>query len=181
MTKETTTLVRVKPTSDPETAFVSFTICPQFHNAYKKSSLERYNITPNQYRYGSVWYPQQEMESKINGTEIFHEVTYELHEIIQNVEIGTMSLTHPKIVINPAKEVDREDVVFATKYMDTFGRCYTMTPARSLLALRLTKFEFVTRIAVYVYLDHPGQHLHDNSRAKVIYYIIYSFTYTQKQ
>ena len=159
----------MKSTSDPETTFIVFTICPEFHSAYKKEKLELYGISSeNDYRYNSVWYPTMNKTTSKNGREIFHDITHELHELIDIVEISTQSLARPKIVIDTQKELNKIYVEFSTKYVDTFGRCYTMKPARDLLDLGVTKVEFVSYIGVYVFLEHPGQHLHVNSRSKVI-------------
>ena len=115
--KETATIVRVKPTSDPGTTFIAFTICPEFHSAYKKDSLSYYNISEDDYRYKSVWYPTDDRRKSISGREVFHNVTYELHEIIDNIEMSTMSLIEPKININILKELDRRYVKFTVKYV----------------------------------------------------------------
>lgn len=72
----------------------------------------------------------------------------------------------PKIVIDILK-APRQYVKFSTKYGDTFGRCYTMTPTEDLLGLGVTKITFISYIGVNIFLEHPGQHLHVNSRAKV--------------
>ena len=114
-----------------------------------------------------MWYPSDD-KSKINGREFFHEVTYEIHEIVDKIKISTMSLAQPKIVIEMLKELDRKYVEFITQYSDTYGRCYTMMATESLLRLGVTNVAFITRMGVYVFLDHPGQHIHGNSRAKVI-------------
>ena len=167
MKKETTTIVRVKPTSDPDITFVAFTVCPAYHIAYKKETLKKYNITVDDYRYGSVWYPTEDIPPK-NGREFFHEVTYEIHEVIEKIVISTMSLNRSKIEIEMQKELDRKYVKFTTQYVDTYGRCYTMNATEGLLRLGVKNVAFITRMGVYVFLDHPGQHLHGNSRSKVI-------------
>ena len=174
MDMETTTIVRVKPTSDPETTFIAFTICPEFHSAYKKEKLEEYGIdSSNAYRYGTVWYPKENSMSK-TGKQIYHDVTQELHEVIDTIEISTQSLMAPKIVIDISNGLGRQYVNFSTKYGDTFGRCYTMTPTQDLLGLGVTKITFISYIGINIFLEHPGQHLHVNSRAKVlcIFYIL---------
>ena len=104
----------------------------------------------------------------MTAREFFHEVTYELDEIIDEIEISTMSLVHPKIIIEITKTLDSKYVKFTTQYADTYGRCYTMNATEELLLLGITKITFITRLGVYVFLDHPGQHLHVNSRSKVI-------------
>ena len=146
---------------------MAFTVCPEYHSAYKKEILEKYNITVKDYRYASVWYPTEDITA-ISGRELFHDVTYEIHEIIEKIEISTMSLGHPKIVIEMLKELDRKYVEFTTQYSDTYGRCYTMNATESLLRLGITNVAFSTHMGVYVFLDHPGQHIHGNSRSKVI-------------
>ena len=176
LNKETSTIVRVKPTSDPETTFIAFTICPEFHSAYKKEKLGEYGINSStDYRYGAVWYPKNNALSN-NGRGIYRNITQELHEVIDTIEIVTQSLVTPKIVIDISTGLGRQYVKFSTKYSDTFGRCYTMMPLQDLLALEVTKITFINHIGVNIFLEHPGQHLHVNSRAKVLcksYILVY--------
>ena len=165
---EATTIVRVKPTSDTETQFVSFTICPEYHSAYKRDVLKNHNMTAHDYRFQrAVWYPANDMKI-MDGKEFFHSVTFEMHEIIEKIKISTMSLDSPKIVIDDFQNFTQRYVEFYTQYEDTYGRCYTMNATESLLKLKLKYVEFVTRMSVYVFIEHPGQHLHGNSRSKVL-------------
>ena len=165
---EATTIVRVKPTSDTETQFVSFTICPEYHSAYKRDVLKNHNMTADDYRFQrALWYPANDMKI-MDGKEFFHFVTFEMHEIIEKIKISTMSLDSPKIVIDDFQNFTQRYVEFYTQYEDTYGRCYTMNATESLLGLKLKYVEFVTRMSVYVFIEHPGQHLHGNSRSKVL-------------
>ena len=136
--------------------------------------MERYNITVDDYRYRSVWYPTENI-TLTNAKEFFHNITYDLEEIIEKVEISTMSLHESKIKIEPAEEFGKKYATFTTQYTDTYGRCYTMKATEKVLALGITKVTFVTLMGVYVFLDHPGQHLHVNSRSKVHFYIFKIF------
>ena len=129
--------------------------------------MARYNVTVDDYRYGSVWYPTKDI-THVNAREFFHNITHEIHEVIEQVEITTMSLDEPRIVIEILKKSDRKYVEFITQYEDTYGRCYTMNATDNLLKLGVTKVTFITLMGVYVFLDHPGQHLHVNARSKVI-------------
>lgn len=165
--KETTTIVRVKPTSDLNTPYVAFTVCPNFHSAYRKDTLKSvYNISVDDYRYKSNWYPTKDINPD-NAKEFFHNITYGLYDVIHKLEISTMSLTTPKVQIAPKEEGSIEYATFFTQYTDTYGRCYTMVAKDAILALGITKVTIIARMGVYVFLDHPGQHLHSNSRSKV--------------
>ena len=125
-----------------------------------------YNISVNDYRYKSAWYPRKDITPQ-NAKELFHNITYDLDEIIEKIEISTMSLNESKVNVSPTREIDRKYATFTTQYTDTYGRCYTMNATKAVLSLGITKVTFVTRLGVYVFLDHPGQHLHVNSRSKV--------------
>ena len=125
-----------------------------------------YNISVDDYRYKFKWYPRKDITHQ-NAKELFHNITYELNEIIEKIEISTMSLEEPKLKVAPSREIDKKYATFTTQYTDTYGRCYTMNATNKTLALGITKVTIVTRIGVYVFLDHPGQHLHVNSRSKV--------------
>ena len=96
---ETTTIVRVKPTSDPETTFVSFTVCPSYHSAYKRDVLETYNLSVSDYRdKNAIWYPNEEASSE-TARQFYHNITYEIDEVIEKIKISTMSLITPKVEI----------------------------------------------------------------------------------
>ena len=130
--------------------------------------LERYyNISVNDYRYGAKWYPRENITTK-NARQFFHNITHELNEVIEKITISTMSLDKPKIKVVSGNRTDTKYATFTTQYTDTYGRCYTMNATEKVLALGITKVTFVTRMGVYVFLDHPGQHLHVNSRSKVL-------------
>ena len=159
--------MRVKPTSDPETTFVSFTICPSYHSAYKRDVLKRYNLNVSDYRgENAVWYPTDETDSR-DARQFYHNITYEIDEVIEKIKISTMSLITPKVTITKFNEFKQEYVEFYTQYEDTYGRCYTLNATQALLSLRLKYVTFITRMGVYVFIEHPGQHLHGNSRSKV--------------
>ena len=174
--KETTTIVRVKPTSDLNTPYVAFTVCPDYHFAYRKDMLKNiYNISVNDYRQKSNWYPTKDVTPE-NAKEFFHNITYDLNDVIHKLEISTMSLTKPKVRVAPIDEASKEYASFFTQYSDTYGRCYTMVAKDEVLSLGITKVTIVAKMGVYVFLDHPGQHMHSNSRSKVYINLI---TYRQ--
>ena len=125
-------------------------------------------MTAHDYRFQmAVWYPANDMKI-MDGKEFFHTVTFEMKEIIEKIKISTMSLDSPKIVIDDFQNFTQRYVEFYTQYEDTYGRCYTINATESLLGLKFKYVEFVTRMSVYVFIEHPGQHLHGNSRSKVL-------------
>ena len=105
--------------------------------------MAEYNITVDDYRNGFAWYPTKDVTPG-NAREFFHNITHEIHEVIEHVEITTMSLKQPKIVIEGFKKPDRKYVEFITQYEDTYGRCYTMNATQELLSLGVTKVKFIT-------------------------------------
>ena len=95
--KETTTIVRVKPTSDLNTPYVALTICPNFHSAYRKDMLRNtYNLSVNDYRYNSKWYPTKDINRE-NAKEFFHNITYGLNDVIYKMEISTFTFKYQKL------------------------------------------------------------------------------------
>ena len=114
----------------------------------------------------AVWYPTKDADSQA-AREFYHNITYDIDEVIEKIKISTMSLITPKVVINKFKSFKQEYVEFYTQYEDTYGRCYTLNATEALLSLRLKYVTFITRMGVYVFIEHPGQHLHGNSRSKV--------------
>ena len=128
-------------------------------------------MTVNDYRgKEAMWYPTNNFGS-VHGRDFFHNITYEIHEVIEKIKISTMSLVQDKIVIENFDNFEQEFVEFYTQYEDTYGRCYTMNATESLLLLGLKYVTFITRLGAYVFIEHPGQHLHRNSRSKVVYII----------
>ena len=160
-------MIQVRSTSDSEIPFVAFTICPGYHTAYKKDVLAKHNLTANNYRYKAMWYPEW-YDDSFDANEFFLQSTFEMFEIIEKIEISTMNLKRPKVVLDASKLSNEEYLEFTTQYTDTYGRCYTMHVTNNLKSLGITKIKFVTKLSVFVFLDHPGQHLHVNSRSKVI-------------
>ena len=157
----------MKPTSDPETTFVSFTVCPSYHSAYKRDVLKTYNLSVSDYRdKNAIWYPNEEASSA-TARQFYHNITYEIDEVIEKIKISTMSLITPKVEIKKFDNFKQKYVEFYTQYEDTYGRCYTLNATQALLDLRLKYVTFITRMGVYVFIEHPGQHLHGNSRSKV--------------
>ena len=129
-------------------------------------------MTAHDYRFQrAMWYPTNDMKI-MDGKEFFQSVTFEMHEVIEKIKISTMSLDSPKIVINNFHKFTQKYVEFYIQYEDTYGRCYTINATESLLGLKLKYVEFVTRMSVYVFIEHPGQHLHGNSRSKVLAFFI---------
>ena len=114
----------------------------------------------------AMWYPPNNPHH-VDGKEFFHNVTFEIHEVIDKIKISTMSLNASKIVIDDFREFKQPYVEFYTQYEDTYGRCYTMNATERLLRLQLKYITFITRMRVFVFIEHPGQHLHGNSRSKV--------------
>ena len=179
MKKETSTIVRVKPTSDPKTTFISFTICPDYHSAYKREVLKNHNMTVRDYRdKNAMWYPPQDA-NYTDAREFFHNITYEIHEVIEKIKISTMSLnkSEAKIYITQFENFKQENVEFHTQYEDTYGRCYTVNATQRLLDLGLKYVEFIARMGVYIFIEHPGQHLHGNSRSKVMKIFYHKISY----
>ena len=114
----------------------------------------------------AAWYPTNEASSEA-AREFYHNITYDIDEVIDYVKISTMSLITPKVVIKNFESFKQKYVEFYTQYEDTYGRCYTLNATEALLSLRLKYVTFITRMGVYVFIEHPGQHLHGNSRSKV--------------
>ena len=46
----------------------------------------------------AMWYPPNNPHH-VDGKEFFHNVTFEIHEVIDKIKISTMSLNSSKIVI----------------------------------------------------------------------------------
>lgn len=164
--RDTSTLIQVRPTSDSEIPFVAFTICPDYYSAYKKDVLAKYNLTVKSYRRDAKWYPELHTKD-FSAKDFFRKITFEIFEMIKKIEISTMNLRRPKVVVDVLKGLNKDYLEFDTQYTDTYGRCYTVQVTDNLKSLGITKIKFVTHLGVYIFLDHPGQHLHVNSRSKV--------------
>ena len=125
-------------------------------------------MTAKNYRHEAIWYPKR-YDNHFNAKDFFLKSTYSLFEIIEKVEVSTMNLKKPKIILDVEDNLDKEYGKFITQFTDTYGRCYSMHVTEKLKSLGITKIKFVTKLSVYIFLDHPGQHLHANSRSKVIF------------
>ena len=118
--RDTSTIIQARNTSGPEVPFIVFTVCPDFHSAYKKDVLSKHNITFEEYKYEANWYPN-ETDLSFNVKAFFHEITHEIHEIIEKIEISTMSMNTPKVVVEILKELGQKYVEFTTQYENTYA------------------------------------------------------------
>ena len=118
--RDTSTIIQVRNTSDPEVPFIAFTVCPDYHSAYKKDVVSKYNISVEDYRHRAIWYPN-ETDPNFNAKAFFHEITHEIHEIIEKIEISTMSMNTPKVVVEILKELGQKYVEFTTQYENTYN------------------------------------------------------------
>ena len=163
MRRETSTAIHIRPIFDPEVTFPSFTICPNYHQAYKKDILKENGLTQNDFRKGIIWYPKNS-SNNIDGRDLFINVTTEVHEIIDEVIIGTMSTSKPLIVIDMSNDSDRTHVKVSTKYSYAFGRCYEFALEKEVIEEGIQKIKFITHMAIHLYFEYPGQYHYGNPR-----------------
>ena len=160
--------------STGEDTFMAFTICPTYHNAYKEKVLQSLGTSMRIYRGGNF---------TTNSTgkspwEIFVQVTHDLEDIIETLEIQTYDTGYEKI----ADLSNSKSIQWTIKPYSTFGRCYSMNLDPTLTALGIVSFSIKTKLDIYIYLHHPGQFMNINTKSKVFttkgqrHYIDLSYT-----
>ena len=166
---------RIQPTEDSnedsETPFLSLTICPEYHAAYKEDVLQRYGLTKEDYRKKAHYMPKngKEINSKWeqNGVEIFENVTHGVREILRKLVIRTKNANTTRFIINFDQDDIFEHAEIVTKYWPSFGRCFNILPKSYVVKQGITRIEALARISIYIYLGYPGQFMHSNSKTKV--------------
>ncbi len=155
--------------STGEVTFLTFSICPAYHSAYKEKVLQSLGTSKSLYRVGNFTTNSTESPWKI-----FEQVTYDLTEIVDKLEIRTLD---QGVLVNV------QNVQWTEKRHMTFGRCYSMDLDEILTALGIEAIAITAKIDTFIYLHHPGQFL--NSKSKVFtrkgnkHYIDVSYTITK--
>ncbi|TRY78400.1 hypothetical protein TCAL_10416 [Tigriopus californicus] len=163
---ETKAILSVKPSG--EATFLAFTFCPSFKDAYSQDGLAKYGLTVNSYKSGDYFGNQSTMDtSKIDGYDVFADVTYELSELLKVIEISLSDPSLPSVVIDLSKPLNSSQAEWTTIYDDTFGRCYHMYLNPAVTRKEIVNMEIEAKAGIYIYLHHPGQRLDVDSKTKV--------------
>ena len=160
--------VKHKLSPSDEIPFIDLIICPNFFAAYNDTSLEFYGLSKGKYRGKGRWNPTQNA-NKTDLRKVFYDVSHDVDDIFVAIRIKTLSKEKRYVDINFEKDDFNEFVTIATKYSDSFGRCFSIIPKQNVLKLGIKSIIFETRMDIYVYFGHPGQFLAADSDTKVTY------------
>ena len=147
--------------------FVDLIICPEYFNAYNKSLLEYYGIEKENYKRNGYFYPKT-IGANRDPRHIFNEVSHDLNDILNGIQIKTLNKETPYIDIDFNKKSYTSYLEIATKFWNTFGRCYSIQPSEKVRQLGVVSMIFEAKMDIYVYFGHPGQFLSANRNQKVI-------------
>ena len=147
--------------------FIDLIICPEFFVAYNENVLEFYGIEKENYRQNGNFYPNKNGKN-IDPRNLFTIASLGIEEILIGIQIKTLNKENPYIDIefNQNKSYSNH-LYITTKFWNTFGRCYSITPSDKVRQLGVVSMIFEGRMDFYVYFGHPGQFLSANRNQKV--------------
>ena len=113
--------------------------------------------------------------SNVDPWQLFERATYDLHEILHSMSIGTDDPTQPQIIMafgNQSKTAnqtleDEKIAKFSTKFYDVFGRCFELEINPEVTALGISNIIIKGKVGVYVYIHHPEQFTEVDTKTKV--------------
>ena len=85
--------------SEESIPFVHIIICPEYFNAYNKKALEYYGIEKENYKRNGYFYPKRNGASR-DPRHIFTEVSHAVEDILNGIQIKTLSKENPYIDID---------------------------------------------------------------------------------
>ena len=171
--------------------FISFTVCPHYHDAYKVDRLRAYGLTKNSYKAGNF----TGRNAGANPWQIFEDVTHEKEELLSVVSVKTKSHQDHLVYLmcnedcgdmkilgdgsGRSTKLDGgswnsyrlEDVYQVwVKYQMNLGRCYEFRLGKKLAELELVSIHFTSKKdrSLYIYLHTPGQFQSIDEKSKVI-------------
>lgn len=111
--------------------------------------------------------------------ETFQNATYDLHELLLSMTIGTDDPSRPQITLTFGDErktandtlEDEKIAKFSTKYYDVFGRCFELEINPEVTALGIATIVIKGKVGLYVYIHHPEQFTEVDTKTKVGHFI----------
>ena len=158
-----TTYASVK---NQEYPFLGFYVCPDYDSAYKNNVLKAYGLSKKDYRSNGVFFPKN--AKKIDAINMFLSVTHQINDLLEKVLIRTRSGNASRFELDFDSANNSDFIDIETVYWPTFGRCYNLGFKNHILSLGVMHVDISVRSDVFIYLTHPGQFYHINSRTKVI-------------
>ena len=146
--------------------FLDLIVCPGYFAAYNPQSLDNYGLRKEEYKHFGKYSPSKNG----NGTnlrEVFNEVSHDVDDIVKGIRIKTLDKQRPYFDIDFSKGNFEENIDIATKFWNTFGRCYSIIPKVEVLKHGVYNIIIETFMDVYVYFGHPGQFTSSNRNQKV--------------
>ena len=104
------------------------------------------------------------MNTKESAKQVFVDITYELHELLEYIIVHTDNFSNLEVSLNLKEE--SKDAKVDVIYYKTFGRCYSIQIGKKIIAQGVHKIEFLSTMNVYIYFHHPGQ-FHSRSKSKL--------------
>ena len=141
-------------------------VCPGFFAAYNLQSLDIYGLSKEEYKHSGKYSPF-ENGNGTNLREVFNEVSHDVDDIIKGIRIKTLDKQNPYFDIDFSESNFEENINIATKFWNTFGRCYSIIPKAEVLKHGVYNIIIETFMDVYVYFGHPGQFTSSNRNQKV--------------
>ena len=87
--------------------------------------------------------------------------------MLSEVRFDTLDIDHKTFVekIKPSDE-ESEHIKVITKYFDSFGKCYSISPRNHVLKHGITLVDITARMDITIHLGYPGQFMY-NTKTRV--------------
>ena len=146
---------------------MGFMICPDYRVAYKDYFLKKYGLKKYAYRWNGVYVNHTNGGQNENLRNIFNAITHRMDEIVSWIIVYSDNSGKDGVKIDLNGTDHQQNIEITTKYWNSLGRCYSIYPKGHLLEQSILMIDIATRIDALIYLGHPGQFMHRNSKTKV--------------
>ena len=146
--------------------FFDLTICPSYNSAYKNEVLIYHGLNKTAYRSLGFYYNNDKSHSD-EPRSIFNSATYNINELLNSLNVVTRDRKVPRLTLKFNEPNTSNILDITTKYWYLLGRCYSFHLKDIVLKLGIIRFEFVSRMGIFIYFGYPGQFMHPNTKTKV--------------
>ena len=97
--------------------------------------------------------------------QVFIDITYELHELLEYIIVHTDNFSNHDVSIDLKEK--QKDVKIDIMHSKTYGRCYSIQLGKKIVGQGVHAIDFLSSINLYVYFHHPGQFLSIDTKSKL--------------
>ena len=105
------------------------------------------------------------MNTNESPKQVFIDITYELHELLEYIIVHTDNFSNHDVSIDLKEKSNI--VKIDTMPIKTFGRCYAIQLGKEIVSQGVHAIDFLSNMNLYVYFHHPGQFLSIDTKSKL--------------